>query len=191
MNYTSWSFSKALLSNGANPDITNKDGKFPVDVATDDKIKSLFGKSNDVKVDSDDQAIEGRKFVPNYLEYPPVGYKVNLNQIKPTKTSNLVTKSENETAAPAKENMIDLGTKVKILKIRIADSNDKDFIEIDLPNTKFTFEDLTTVMCEELNIPKDSVERVRKLPNTKLRRDVEVVRLKDYEEIEIVLHEKK
>ena len=185
------SFSKVLLSNGANPDITNKDGKYPVDVATDDKIKSLFGKSNDVKVDSDDQVTEGRKFVPNYLEYPPVGYKVNLNQIKPTKTPDLVTKSENETAAPAKENMIDLGTKVKILKIRIADSNDKDFIEIDLPNTKFTFEDLTTVMCEELNIPKDSVERVRKLPNTKLRRDVEVVRLKDYEEIEIVLHEKK
>ena len=185
------SFSKVLLSNGANPDITNKDGKYPVDVATDDKIKSLFGKSNAVRVDSDDQVTEGRKFVPNYLEYPPVGYKVNLNQIKPTKTPDLLPKSENETAIPTKENKIALGTKVKILKIRIADSKDKDFIEIDLPNTKFTFEDLTTVMCEELNIPKDSVERVRKLPNTKLRRDIEVVRLNDYEEIEIVLHEKK
>ena len=179
------------MSNGADPNIKNKDGKLPVDVATDDKIKSLFGRSNDARVDNGDQVIEVRKFVPNYLEYPPVCYKVNLNETKPTKTPDLPTKLENETVAPVDKNKIDSGAKVKILKIRVADSKDKDFIEIDLPDTKFTFEDLKKVMCEELNILEHLVERVRKLPNTKLRRDVEVVRLKDYEELEIVLHEKK
>ena len=73
------------------------------------------------------------------------------------------------------------------MKIRVANLTDQDFIEIDLPKTNLTFNDLKRIMCEELNISAETVERLRKLPNTKLRRDIDVQRLTDYEEIELVL----
>ena len=50
-----------------------------------------------------------------------------------------------------------------------------------------TLEYLIVMGCEELGISADAVERVRKMPNTRLRRDLEVSRLKDFQEIEFVL----
>ena len=47
----------------------------------------------------------------------------------------------------------------------------------------FLFQDL---MCKELGVNSATVERIRKLPNTKLRRDVEVRRLENYTELELV-----
>ena len=49
----------------------------------------------------------------------------------------------------------------------------------------FSFQDL---MCQELGVNSDTVERIRKLPDTKLRRDVEVRRLEDYAKLELVLN---
>ena len=43
-------------------------------------------------------------------------------------------------------------------------------------------------MCQELGVNNDTVERIRKLPDTKLRRDVEVRRLEDYAKLELVLN---
>ena len=45
------------------------------------------------------------------------------------------------------------------------------------------FQDL---MCKEIGVNSATVERIRKLPNTKLRRDVEVRRLENYTELELV-----
>ena len=44
---------------------------------------------------------------------------------------------------------------------------------------------LKQIMCEELNIPMENVRRIIKLPNTILRRDVEVQRMINYTEIEL------
>ena len=41
-------------------------------------------------------------------------------------------------------------------------------------------------MCKEIGVNPHTVERIRKLPNTKLRRDVEVHRLENYTELELV-----
>ena len=49
----------------------------------------------------------------------------------------------------------------------------------------FSFQNL---MCQELGVNSDTVERIRKLPDTKLRRDVEVRRLEDYAKLELVLN---
>ena len=42
-------------------------------------------------------------------------------------------------------------------------------------------------MCHELGVNSAQVERIGKLPNTKLRRDIEVYRLHNYTELELVL----
>ena len=50
--------------------------------------------------------------------------------------------------------------------------------------SELSFRKLIDVTCEEFSINPKTIIKIRKLPNTKIRRDVEVQRLKDYEEIE-------
>merc|ERR1711994_415082 len=64
-----------------------------------------------------------------------------------------------------------------ILKIRVANTSDPDFIEIDLPRRKLKLHSLIVALCEELEVQTKMVEKVRKLPNTRMRRDIEVRRL--------------
>lgn len=74
-----------------------------------------------------------------------------------------------------------------VLKVRIYGSNDPDFIEIEIPRWKLTYSTLLNVCCEELDIKISQVERIRKLPNTRLRKDSDVKRLIDNQSLEIVL----
>ncbi|XP_076057985.1 ankyrin repeat domain-containing protein 40-like isoform X2 [Oratosquilla oratoria] len=89
--------------------------------------------------------------------------------------------------SPAKQMLLD--TEI-ILKIRVA-SDDPDFIEVDLKRAELTYGYLLTVCSRELAINAQHVERIRKLPNTRLRNDKDVKRLKDFEELEVVLTTKK
>ena len=50
--------------------------------------------------------------------------------------------------------------------------------------SELSFRKLIDMTCEEFSINPKTIIKIRKLPNTKMRRDVEVQRLKDYEEIE-------
>ncbi len=76
---------------------------------------------------------------------------------------------------------------VRILKVRLSgrDEYDRDFIELDLPPQRLTFRGLVDAVCEEFSIDPKIVVKIRKLPNTRMRRDVEVQRLTDYQELEI------
>lgn len=58
---------------------------------------------------------------------------------------------------------------------------------MELPRDALTLEYLTVAACEELGVETGMVERVRKMPNTRLRRDREVARLVDYQDVELVL----
>lgn len=75
----------------------------------------------------------------------------------------------------------------RILKIRLVgkDHFDKDFIEVDIPSHELSFRRVIDVICDEFSVNPLTVLKVRKLPNTKLRRDVEVQRLEDYQELEV------
>jgi len=74
-----------------------------------------------------------------------------------------------------------------VLKIRVANSDEKDFIEIDVPRPA-TFDQLVALMRSELALDaKAVVRKVRKLPDTILRNDRDVRRLCDYQELELVL----
>lgn len=73
-----------------------------------------------------------------------------------------------------------------VLKVRIAGSNDPDYIEVEIPRWKLTYSILLQVCCEELDILQSHVERIRKLPNTRLRKDSDVRRLTDFQCLELV-----
>ena len=74
-----------------------------------------------------------------------------------------------------------------ILKVRLVgrEEYDRDYIEIDFNRSKLTFRKLIDSVCEEFSIDPKLIIKIRKMPNTKLRRDVEVQRLEDYTELEI------
>merc|ERR1712228_470458 len=75
-----------------------------------------------------------------------------------------------------------------ILKVRVAEHEDPDYIEIELPGDSLTMDTLMLVAASELGVDAGQVERLRRMPNTRLRRDKEVARLPDYTEIELVMN---
>ncbi|XP_034151025.1 LOW QUALITY PROTEIN: ankyrin repeat domain-containing protein 40 [Esox lucius] len=76
-----------------------------------------------------------------------------------------------------------------VLKVRIQNPNarENDFIEVELDRQELTYRSLLRVCCRELDISAEHVEKIRKLPNTMLRKDKDVARLQDFQELELVL----
>ncbi|KAL8222423.1 UNVERIFIED_CONTAM: hypothetical protein K2H54_075969 [Gekko kuhli] len=76
-----------------------------------------------------------------------------------------------------------------VLKVRIQNSalKENDFIEIELDRRELTYDELLRVSCCELGVDPEHVEKIRKLPNTVLRKDKDVARLQDFQELELVL----
>ena len=79
---------------------------------------------------------------------------------------------------------------VMILKVRVASClhMHKDFIEIEISH-QTTFDQLVNVMWYELGLRSNAdIRKVRKLPDTEIRNDRDVQRLRNYEELELVLN---
>ncbi|XP_005526780.1 PREDICTED: ankyrin repeat domain-containing protein 40 [Pseudopodoces humilis] len=76
-----------------------------------------------------------------------------------------------------------------VLKVRIKTPNlrENDFIEIELDRQELTYKELLRVSCRELGVNPEHVQKIRKLPNTMLRKDKDVARLQDFQELELVL----
>lgn len=76
-----------------------------------------------------------------------------------------------------------------VLKVRIQNPSlrENDFIEIELDRQELTYQELLRVSCCELGVNPDQVEKIRKLPNTLVRKDKDVARLQDFQELELVL----
>ncbi|XP_068769338.1 ankyrin repeat domain-containing protein 40 [Struthio camelus] len=76
-----------------------------------------------------------------------------------------------------------------VLKVRIQNPSlrENDFIEIELDRQELTYKELLRVSCCELGVNPEHVEKIRKLPNTVLRKDKDVARLQDFQELELVL----
>lgn len=74
-----------------------------------------------------------------------------------------------------------------VISVRIANSSDPDFIEVEIPRWKLTYANLMKICCEELEILESHVERIRKLPNIRLRKDSDVKRLVNFQSLEMVL----
>ena len=59
-----------------------------------------------------------------------------------------------------------------VLKVRIQNPNtrENDFIEVEVDRQELTYRSLLRVCCRELDISAEHVEKIRKLPNTMLRK---------------------
>ncbi|OAD61946.1 Ankyrin repeat domain-containing protein 40 [Eufriesea mexicana] len=73
-----------------------------------------------------------------------------------------------------------------VLKIRVADAPDPDFIEIELSQSDLSYQTLIRICCQELDIDPNQIVKLRKLPNTRLRKDEDIQRLQNFQEIEVV-----
>ena len=73
-----------------------------------------------------------------------------------------------------------------IVKARVAESEEKDFVEVEVKS--LTYNDLLESCCEELEVHKDQVIKIRKLPNILVRKDKEVARLTNTDYLELVLN---
>jgi len=75
-----------------------------------------------------------------------------------------------------------------VVKVRIEGHPDSDFIEVELPRGPgLDFELLLDILSEELGVPKNLISKVRKRPDTILRKDRDLMRLRDFEELEVVV----
>lgn len=72
-----------------------------------------------------------------------------------------------------------------VIKVRLADSGESDFVEVELEI--LSFQALLRACCEELDISIIEVSKIRKLPNVLIRKDKDVQRLKSGQELELVL----
>ena len=77
-----------------------------------------------------------------------------------------------------------------VVKVRVAESTEHDFIEIELSRDALTFKNLVQVCCTELEVDPSTIIKIRKRPNTIVRKDKDVARLKDFQELELVVKKK-
>ena len=77
-----------------------------------------------------------------------------------------------------------------VLKARIANAAETDFYEIELSRDAMTHAQLLALLCRELGVRPELVFKIRKLPNTVVRKDRDVARLQPWTELELVLSHK-
>ncbi|KAF5270194.1 hypothetical protein FQR65_LT05674 [Abscondita terminalis] len=168
---------RILINNGADPTIENFKGETPSAVCTSSSIYALLEGDKPLNnyIPSDDNNL---KFVPNYIKNPPLNGNIDIG-------SRLRTRHPDLSAMPT--TILPAQSDDLVLKARIAGSNDPDYIEIEIPRWKLTYASLLHICCQELEIKETQVERIRKLPNTRLRKDSDVKRLIDFQCLEVVI----
>jgi hypothetical protein len=162
-----------LVNHGANIKVENSKGETPGNLCTNPELLALLGEEP-AQPSNEEQAV---KFTPNYLRNPPVNGQVDIGKLRGKPDFSAMP----TTALPACLND-DL-----VLNVRIAGSSDPDFIEVEIPRWKLTYSSLLKICCEELELVESQVERIRKLPNTRLRKDSDVKRLNNFQSLELVL----
>lgn len=193
-----------LCNHGAEKSVTTNKGETAASLTTEGVIRVLLMARKDGQIltntpDSklptkDTKTPTGKPLaiVPNYIRDPPLAYQVDTGSERSEKKPRMdmvPDTSKYQRVTPRKnEDFVRNSEQREItVKVRVAGTEDQDFIEVDLPKAALTLEFLTVICCEELGITAGRVERVRKLPNTRLRRDKDVTRLVDMQELEIVL----
>ena len=73
-----------------------------------------------------------------------------------------------------------------LVKVRIANSGEEDFIEVETDGLIYT--GLLKAICGELEVSVNDIVKIRKLPNVLIRKDKDVARLVQGQELEVVLN---
>ena len=153
-----------LLKNGADKNLRSETGETPVSLCTNLQILQLLDCSMDPQHILNDST--AHSVMPKYLKNDPI--HGNVDSGIPRVRSSGLYKDE------------------LVLKIREADTLDPDFIEIELPRSDLTYQTLIRICGQELNIDPNEIIKLRKLPNTRLRKDKDIQRLQNFQEIEVI-----
>jgi len=185
-----------LCNHGADKSISTNKGELPAQLTSEGVIKVLLS-ANLNKLSSTPKTVkkedkESLPITPNYIRSPPLGYKVDTNNREQAAVQEKRPRVESARQTPQRKQVaqaqVSAGAAQElILKVRVAGSDDADYIEVEMQGDTLTLENLAVVAAEELGVETSQVERVRKMPNTRLRRDKEVARLTDYQEVELVM----
>jgi hypothetical protein len=71
------------------------------------------------------------------------------------------------------------------VKVRISGSGESDFVEVEVPSLSYS--SLLKSCCEELELVPHEIAKIRKLPNVWVRKDKDVQRMKEGQELEIIV----
>jgi len=214
-----------LISWGANTEILSSTGETPLSL--EPKCKSSTSNCHVQDSNSNDSITNGEnrnEFVPNYLKYPELNHKIQIERSNSNETEKLKSDQKdgiqfvNDTRISQQKKESSITLKLRLMK-SVSDTDrhlkpanqeisdvkhrikipsnalylfENDFIEIDVPLNELTIRGFISIALSELQLTnQDGVDPntvyIRKLPNTRLRRDVEIARLNDFEEIEIAL----
>ena len=140
------------MSNGAKVDIENNEGKTPGQVAADENVRNILG-STETPV-----TVTETNFIPNYLQNPAFCHKVDLDIVENGATDQndqpittldkdvinevLKKSSDEEVLKKSSFHQERQEPKLLILKIRIENQTDQDFIEIDVEDNQLNFQSL-------------------------------------------------
>lgn len=171
---------KLLLDRGADEAIVNSQGQTALEMATDFKVRTLLGDDSPAE---DKAGGDKLPITPNYLRNPEFPHHAR------PEIGTFTSKATNSLQAYTDFGTVQYGDEL-VLKVRIFNAAEKDFIEIELPKTDLTFRTLLDTVCDELEVDKELVVKVRKLPDTIIRKDKDVQRLLQMQELELVLSNK-
>lgn len=172
-----------LLNNGADKTIKNHDGDVASQLTTDTAIHKILGVSDAANLKVKETKLP---ITANYLAYPPFPY---MNSQQSTAHSAPPPPPPPPPIAP-NPYLFTSSDNEMVLKARVANVEEKDYVEIELDRSSLTFDALLNLMCHELCIDKRLVHKIRKLPDTIIRKDKDVKRLVDFQEMELVLTSK-
>ena len=168
---------KYLIEEGADREAYNDKGQIPIQLSTSQEIDKLLQtpdspiEENPTRMSqfSKEHLHEKHGFVPNFIQYPQIAYP-------------------GRQAESSKDSMR-IHSKEICIRARVGEKGELDFIEVDIDIERCTFEEFKFILSRELQIDTQElyVSKVRKLPNTIVRNDRDIMRLKEGNEIEFIL----
>ncbi|EDV28293.1 uncharacterized protein TRIADDRAFT_53777 [Trichoplax adhaerens] len=173
-----------LLSEGAEPSLLTKSGETAAQLSSSEEIKVMLNNAagvSDIGASPNNSPKTNKTelpITPNYMQNPPFPYS------NTTVTETTVSQNGRSTSPP--KSIVTVGGEL-LVKVRIANSGEEDFVEVELDRFNLTYESLFDRCCEELDLSKSAVKKIRKLPNILIRKDKDLQRLTDNQELEVVL----
>lgn len=158
-----------LLLNGANPEALSLYGESPIKVAKNEQVHQILA-AGCLNAPSEAQNSCSLPITPNYLSNPVMAQRLDLPEGKKTYVNKTIERNEE-----------------LVLKVRTSDPPNQDFIEIEIPIEELSYKSVLKMCCEELQTPHQKVLKLRKLPNTIIRKDKDVLRFRNFEELELVV----
>lgn len=126
--------------------------------------------------------------VPHYLKNPPFPY-ANTSHKDPQENTSLVRTENSEVSgaslAPRTTAHEDIQGAPLIVKLRVYGSEESDFIEVEVKS--LSYQGLLLTCAEELEIDVSRITKIRKLPDIIVRKDRDVKRMSNGQELEVVL----